>query len=385
MVTHEPSLASRAPDRIVPRRPPTAGPGPDSPVARMARPVSVAPAPVVRLSGVSRRFGAVLALDDVSLQVGHGEVLGIIGRSGAGKSTLLRCLNGLERPDAGEVRFEGHDLTRLGERALQPLRRRIGMVFQHFNLLSARTVAQNVALPLRIAGVARTARAARVGELLDLVGLPDKADAYPAQLSGGQKQRVGIARALAGGPSLLLCDEATSALDPETTRAILALLHDINRRLGLSIVLITHEMSVIRAIADTVAVMEAGRVVEHGPVGEVLGTPRHPLTRRLLAGSRPELPSALRERLRARPQLDGRAVLQVDVRGAQAREPFIAGLSQRLGIPAVLLHGGIEVLRDEPAGRLFLGVASGHAEAACRFLAERATAAEVLGHVGADG
>ena len=385
MVTHEPSLASRAPDRIVPRRPPTAGPGPDSPVARMARPVSVAPAPVVRLSGVSRRFGAVLALDDVSLQVGHGEVLGIIGRSGAGKSTLLRCLNGLERPDAGEVRFEGHDLTRLGERALQPLRRRIGMVFQHFNLLSARTVAQNVALPLRIAGVARTARAARVGELLDLVGLPDKADAYPAQLSGGQKQRVGIARALAGGPSLLLCDEATSALDPETTRAILALLHDINRRLGLSIVLITHEMSVIRAIADTVAVMEAGRVVEHGPVGEVLGAPRHPLTRRLLAGSRPELPSALRERLRDRPQPGGRAVLQVDVRGAQAREPFIAGLSQRLGVPAVLLHGGIEVLRDEPAGRLFLGVASGHAEAACRFLAERATAAEVLGHVGADG
>ncbi len=385
MVTHEPSLASRAPDRIVPRRPPTAGPGPDSPVARMARPVSVAPAPVVRLSGVSRRFGAVLALDDVSLQVGHGEVLGIIGRSGAGKSTLLRCLNGLERPDAGEVRFEGHDLTRLGERALQPLRRRIGMVFQHFNLLSARTVAQNVALPLRIAGVARTARAARVGELLDLVGLPDKADAYPAQLSGGQKQRVGIARALAGGPSLLLCDEATSALDPETTRAILALLHDINRRLGLSIVLITHEMSVIRAIADTVAVMEAGRVVEHGPVGEVLGTPRHPLTRRLLAGSRPELPSALRERLRDRPQPGGRAVLQVDVRGAQTREPFIAGLSQHLGIPAVLLHGGIEVLRDEPAGRLFLGVASGHAEAACRFLAERATAAEVLGHVGADG
>ncbi len=340
--------------------------------------------PVLFLDGVSRRFGEVLALDGVSLQVGRGEVLGIIGRSGAGKSTLIRCLNGLERPDSGKVEFEGQDLSRLGERGLQPLRRRIGMVFQHFNLLSARTVAQNVALPLRIAGVARGARAARVRELLELVGLPDKADAYPAQLSGGQKQRVGIARALAAGPSLLLCDEATSALDPETTRAILALLRDIRRRLGLSIVLITHEMSVVRAIADTVAVMEAGRIVERGPVDEVLAAPRHPLTRRLLAGTRPELPAALHERLRDRPHPGGRAVLQVDVRGAQAGRPFIACLFQQFGIPAALLHGGIEVVRDEPAGRLFLAVASQDAQAACRFLAPRVAAVEVLGHVAAD-
>lgn len=355
--------------------------GPDTAVARVP---TALPGPVLRMDGVSRRFGEVMALDGVSLQVGRGEVLSIIGHSGAGKSTLIRCLNGLERADAGRVEFEGHDLSRLDERALQPLRRRIGMVFQHFNLLSARTVAQNVALPLRIGGIARKPRAARVGELLDLVGLSDKAGAYPTQLSGGQRQRVGIARALAAGPSLLLCDEATSALDPETTSAILALLRDINRRLDLSIVLITHEMSVVRAIADTVAIMEAGRIVELGPVGEVLAAPRHLLTRRLLAGTRPELPSPLYERLRDDPHPGGKAVLQVDVRGAQAGEPFIADLFRQVGIPATLLHGGVEAVRDEPVGRLFLAVASQDAQVACGFLAARVAAVEVLGHVAAD-
>ncbi len=376
-----------APDRHMPSpgafpRPVQERNGPDTAVVRVP---TALPGPVLRVDGVSRRFGEVRALDGVSLQVGRGEVLGIIGRSGAGKSTLIRCLNGLERPDAGRVEFEGHDLSRLDERALQPLRRRIGMVFQHFNLLSARTVAQNVTLPLRIGGIARKARATRVRELLDLVGLPDKAGAYPTQLSGGQRQRVGIARALAAGPSLLLCDEATSALDPETTRAILALLRDINRRLNLSIVLITHEMSVVRAIADTVAVMEAGRIVEQGPVGEVLAAPRHPLTQRLLAGTRPELPGPLHERLRDHPHPgSGKAVLQVDVRGAQAGEPFIAELFRQVGIPAALLHGGVEVMRDEPVGRLFLAVASQDAQVACGFLAARVAAVKVLGHVAAD-
>jgi D-methionine transport system ATP-binding protein len=188
--------------------------------------------PVLTLNALSKRFGPVVALDEVSLSVQPGEVLGIIGRSGAGKPTLIRCLNGLERADAGEVRFEGRDIGRLEERALQPVRRRIGMIFQHFNLLSAKTVAENVALPLRIAGWPRARRVTRVEEMLHLVGLGDKAGAYPSRLSGGQKQRVGIARALAPEPALLLSDEATSALDPETTLSILALLRDINRGWG---------------------------------------------------------------------------------------------------------------------------------------------------------
>jgi len=238
--------------------------------------------PLLRVTHVSRRFGAITALDGVSFTLDRGQVLGIIGRSGAGKSTLIRCLNGLERPDSGAVAIDGRDITGLSERQLQRERQRIGMIFQHFNLLSSRTVAENVALPLKLAGVRRAERRRRAAGLLDLVGLADKADVYPATLSGGQKQRVGIARALASEPALLLCDEATSALDPETTLAILALLKRINRALGLTIVLITHEMNVARRIADRVLVMERGRVVEEGPVRDVLIDPRAEETRILL-------------------------------------------------------------------------------------------------------
>jgi D-methionine transport system ATP-binding protein len=238
--------------------------------------------PLLRLSGVSRRFGSTAALHDVSFTLARGQVLGIIGRSGAGKSTLIRCLNGLERPDSGRIEIEGRDVSTLSESHWQKERRRIGMIFQHFNLLSSRTAIENVALPLKLAGVKRAERLRRAAELLDLVGLGDKADAYPAKLSGGQKQRVGIARALSSDPALLLCDEATSALDPETTVSILALLQKINRELGLTIVLITHEMNVARRIADRVLVLAAGRVVEEGPVQEVLRQPRAEETRILL-------------------------------------------------------------------------------------------------------
>ncbi|RUY89563.1 ATP-binding cassette domain-containing protein, partial [Mesorhizobium sp. M7A.F.Ca.CA.003.01.2.1] len=248
---------------------------------------------VVRLVDLKRHFGVTAALDGISLTVRKGEILGIIGRSGAGKSTLIRCLNGLERPDSGEVFIEGREISRLGERDLQPLRRRIGMIFQHFNLLSAKTVEDNVALPLKIEGRPKAERLKRAAELLDLVGLSEKAKAYPASLSGGQKQRVGIARALAARPALLLSDEATSALDPETTRSILALLKDINRQLGLTILLITHEMEVIRSIADRVALIDAGRIVEQGPVWSVFADPRSEITRSLLGAIRPQLPAEL--------------------------------------------------------------------------------------------
>ena len=244
--------------------------------------------PVVRLSGVSRRFGDIVALEDVSLEIRRGEILGIIGRSGAGKSTLIRCLNGLERPDSGQIEILGRDIVPMREGDLQRLRGRVGMIFQHFNLLSAKTVLGNVALPLKIAGMPRAERRRIATDLLGLVGLAAKADTFPAKLSGGQKQRVGIARALAADPALLLSDEATSALDPETTSQILDLLRDINRRLGLTIVLITHEMSVVRAIADRVIVLDRGRVVEQGNVGEVFANPAADVTRRLLAASRGE-------------------------------------------------------------------------------------------------
>ena len=336
-------------------------------------------AEIVALREVRKRFGAVAALDGVSLSVGAGEVLGIIGRSGAGKSTLIRCLNGLERPDSGEVRIEGRDITRLSERALQPVRRRIGMIFQHFNLLSAKTVAQNVALPLVIAGWPRAKREKRVAELLELVGLADKARAWPGTLSGGQKQRVGIARALAAEPVLLLSDEATSALDPETTASILELLGDINRRLGLTVVLITHEMSVVRAIADRVAVLAAGRVVEEGPLRQVFAMPATEITRRLLAELRPELPAALRARL---DEAGPTALLRVAVHGAQARTPLLGELGAALACEPVLLHGGIDHVGSEPVGTLFVGVPAGRGAAAAAFLAPRVTEVEVLGHVG---
>ena len=223
-----------------------------------------------------------LALDGISFNIARGEVFGIIGRSGAGKSTLLRTINMLERPDAGQVRIDGADIGALDEDGLVTLRRRIGMIFQHFNLLSAKTVFENVALPLRVAGVPRDAIAARVTELLDLVGLSDKTHVYPAKLSGGQKQRVGIARALVHRPEILLCDEATSALDPETTEQILALLRDINHRLALTVVLVTHDMAVIRDACDRVLVLDHGRVVEHGTVHHVFAAPQAEATLALL-------------------------------------------------------------------------------------------------------
>jgi len=240
---------------------------------------------MIRLVDVEKRYAGTggAALAGVSLEVVRGEVFGVIGQSGAGKSTLIRLINALERPTAGRVEVDGIDVAGLAPAALRVLRRRIGMIFQNFGLLSSRTVAANVAFPLKLADMPRAERDAKVAALLDRVGLTEHADKYPAQLSGGQKQRVGIARALATDPDILLCDEATSALDPETTRQVLALLRDLNRDLGLTIVLITHEMDVVRASCDRVAVLEQGRVVETGAVADIFAAPSHPATRRMLA------------------------------------------------------------------------------------------------------
>ena len=238
---------------------------------------------MIVVEGVSKTYadGQPAALDNVSLQIADGSIFGIVGRSGAGKSTLLRCLNLLERPTSGRILMDGQDLTRLTDKALRQQRQRIGMIFQGFNLLHSRNVADNVAVPLEIAGLPKAERAVRVEELLALVGLSDKAVAFPAQLSGGQKQRVGIARALAARPAYLLSDEATSALDPETTASILALLRDINRQLGVTIVLITHELEVVKAICDSAVSLAAGRVVESGTLLQLQADPSSRLGRSL--------------------------------------------------------------------------------------------------------
>lgn len=238
---------------------------------------------MIVVEGVSKTYadGQPAALDNVSLQIADGSIFGIVGRSGAGKSTLLRCLNLLERPTAGRILMDGQDLTQLSDKQLREQRQRIGMIFQGFNLLHSRNVADNVAVPLEIGKVPKAERAARVAELLALVGLSDKAQAFPSQLSGGQKQRVGIARALAARPAYLLSDEATSALDPETTDSILALLRDINRTLGVTIVLITHELEVVKAICDSAVSLADGRVVESGTLLQLQADPSSRLGRSL--------------------------------------------------------------------------------------------------------
>ncbi|WP_456026366.1 methionine ABC transporter ATP-binding protein [Pseudomonas capeferrum] len=238
---------------------------------------------MIVVEGVSKTYadGQPAALDNVSLRINDGSIFGIVGRSGAGKSTLLRCLNLLERPTSGRILLDGQDLTQLSDRQLREQRQRIGMIFQGFNLLHSRTVAGNVAVPLEIAKVPKVERAARVAELLALVGLSDKAEAFPSQLSGGQKQRVGIARALAARPAYLLSDEATSALDPQTTASILELLRDINRQLGVTIVLITHELEVVKAICDSAVSLADGRVVESGTLLQLQADPASHLGRSL--------------------------------------------------------------------------------------------------------
>lgn len=302
--------------------------------------------------------GEVPALQDITLDIAPGSIFGIIGRSGAGKSSLLRTINRLEQPSSGQVLIDGVDIGTLDEAGLVQLRRRVGMIFQHFNLLSAKTVFDNVALPLKVAGVPAAQITERVTELLALVGLQDKHHSYPSRLSGGQKQRVGIARALATGPEILLCDEATSALDPETTQAILQLLRDINRRLGITVILITHEMSVIREIADRVLVLEQGRIAELGEVWRVFGQPQHPATRALLAPLQHGIPDDLQQRLLDAPPAQGRfeQVLQLSYWGEDGLDPDFARIAAALGGTVRLLHGGIDRIQGHAQGQLVLAL-----------------------------
>ncbi|WP_225755760.1 methionine ABC transporter ATP-binding protein [Actinotalea sp. Marseille-Q4924] len=308
---------------------------------------------MVSLRGVSKVFdgpsGPVRAVDDVTLDVARGEVFGVIGYSGAGKSTLVRLINALEQPTAGEVVVDGTRLSGRPEREVRRARAGIGFIFQQFNLWRSRTVAGNIAYPLRVAGWPKQDREVRVAELLDFVGLADKARQYPEQLSGGQKQRVGIARALATSPSLLLADEATSALDPETTKDVLDLLARVNRELGVTIVVITHEMSVVSYLCDRVAVMESGRVVEVGDVYDLFSRPQAPVTRRFIG-------TALHDRprpdvvLRLRDRHPGRLVT-VGVQDAAGHAPLTDAFRAH-GVAGNVVFGGITEVGARALGSL---------------------------------
>lgn len=323
--------------------------------------------------------GDLTAVNDVNLDIRQGEIFGIIGYSGAGKSTMIRLLNGLEKPSTGSVTINGQEISKSTGAELRAMRQKISMIFQHFNLLWSRTVAENIEFPLEIAGVPKEERKKRVDELIELVGLFGRGNAYPSQLSGGQKQRVGIARALANNPEVLLCDEATSALDPETTDAILDLLLDINKRLNLTIVLITHEMHVIQKICDRVAVMEAGKVVEMGDVLQVFQSPQQKITKRFVSqiSGEDQTKEAIRELNKS--YRSGK-LIKVTFVGEQANEPVISHMMKQFAIDANIVHGSIQHTQSGPYGTLIVHLEGNvsDVQAAIQFLQDSNLQAEVV-------
>ncbi|CAI2441562.1 methionine ABC transporter ATP-binding protein [Serratia plymuthica] len=340
---------------------------------------------MIVLSNVCKTFdnaqGRVVAVDDVNLAVEAGQIYGIIGYSGAGKSTLIRLLNGLETPTSGSIEVDGFDIARAKGNQLRQARLKISMVFQHFNLLWSRTVSQNIAFSMQIAGVPKAQIKQRVAELVALVGLQGREDAYPSQLSGGQKQRVGIARALANNPGVLLCDEATSALDPQTTDSILELLLDINRKLNLTIVLITHEMHVVRKICHRVAVMENGRIVEEGPVIDVFTQPQQPITRQFVKQVSQYQETEENFNPLLAQHLPG-AIFKLTFVGMQTHQAVISDVIQRYRVTINILHGKISHTLNGSFGELYI-----HAEGndlqidnMLKLLKERDIAVEVIKH-----
>jgi D-methionine transport system ATP-binding protein len=293
---------------------------------------------------------AVEALKDINLTINKGEIYGIMGLSGAGKSSLIRCINMLESPTSGEILIDGVDITKLKGADLRNLRKKIGMIFQHFNLLMNSTVYENVAFPLRVSGVSEDKIRKRVDELLRVVDLSNKKDVYPSQLSGGQKQRVGIARALANNPDIILCDEATSALDPTTTESILSLLKSINREFGITIVVITHEMNVIKHLCDKVAVLENGIIVESGNVVDVFSDPKTETSKQFLKSMIAELP----EDILLDDNNHQEKILRLYFIGNNARQPIISHLVKKFDVDANIIAGSIERIQDSQVGNLLI-------------------------------
>jgi len=346
---------------------------------------------MITLKGVQKTYqtksGPVTALADINLEVKKGEIFGVIGRSGAGKSTLIRCVNLLERPSEGVVDIDGKDLLTLSNEALRQERHHIGMVFQHFNLLSSRTAFDNVAFPLELIGKSTAEIKERVQSLFALVGMEDRAQLYPDQLSGGQKQRVAIARALATEPKVLLCDEMTSALDPESTATILELMTRINSELQLTILLITHEMDVIKTVADKVAVLDAGRIVECTDVVSLFKNPQHEVAKRFVASTMKfELPTVLQRSLQSAYFEGSSALLKIQFVGQTAAEPIINELVKQHRVSANILHANLELLHHDMIGVMVLSL-NGKQSAmlkACQFLQQHDLDVEVLGYVNLD-
>ncbi|SQI42805.1 Methionine import ATP-binding protein MetN [Leminorella richardii] len=324
------------------------------------------------------------ALSGVSLHVPAGQIYGVIGESGAGKSTLIRCVNLLERPTSGQVLVDNQDLTNLPPSELTKARRQMGMIFQHFNLLSSRTVFGNVALPLELDSTPTDVRNKRVEELLALVGLSDKRDAYPANLSGGQKQRVAIARALASNPKVLLCDEATSALDPATTRSILELLKDINRRLGLTILLITHEMDVVKRICDQVAVISGGKLIEQDTVSAMFSHPKTPLAQQFIQSTlHLDIPDDYSERLKPEQQENTHPLLRLEFTGQSVDAPLLSEVARRYNINNNIISAQMDYAGGVKFGIMLTEIHGTKEDtaAAVTFLQEHHVKVEVLGYV----
>lgn len=326
---------------------------------------------MIEFSQVAKTFvlgkRRVEAVKDVSLTIQKGEIFGIIGFSGAGKSTLLRLVNLLESPSNGSIKIQGEDLSSFSAKEVRKLRRRIGMIFQNFNLFTSRTVAGNIAYPLKLAGKPKGEIKARVDELLQFVGLTDKANDYPEQLSGGQKQRVGIARALANSPDILICDEATSALDPDTTNEILRLLKKVNKDLGITILLITHEMNVIQTICDRVAVMENGEVIESGNVFETFTDPQHPTTKRFIQSVQQDRPSE--SLLHQWKQSGGKNLYRVIFKGELANRPLLSQISRKNNVDVNIVYGSVQELQEKFFGNLLVSF-EGEASAIDTVIAE---------------
>lgn len=313
---------------------------------------------MIELQHLTKRFatqgGTVVALNDINLTIQDGDVYGIIGMSGAGKSTLVRCINLLERPDSGKVLIGGRDITSLHGAELRRQRKKIGMIFQHFNLFASRTVLQNVIFPIRYSGLSRQQLKEKAMNLLELVGIADKAGAYPSELSGGQKQRAAIARALASDPEILLCDEATSALDPQTTESILKLLRSLNAKLGLTIVLITHQMNVVKSICTRTAVMENGKIVELGDVFEIFANPQQPVTRSFVdtTSCLSGINDLIEEESPVVQLNPGQRILRFRYLEKSACEALVSSISRRFSIDLNIVFGSIEIIGDHPIGGL---------------------------------
>jgi D-methionine transport system ATP-binding protein len=340
---------------------------------------------LISVRNVEKIYGsgdnAVHAIKNANFEVAKGEIFGVIGFSGAGKSSLIRCINLLERPSSGSVVVNGIDLTQLSANELRKARRKIGMIFQHFNLLSSSTVFDNVAAPLKLSNAPKDVIQKKVTELLEVVGLSHRAQAYPSQLSGGQKQRVAIARALANDPEILLCDEATSALDPQTTESILDLLLDINRKYNLTIMLITHEMHVVKKICDRVAVMEEGRIVEMGSVLDIFSRPQTNTTKNFIRNIfDDQLPSGFLERVQHAP---GSRIVRLTFIGENTEQPVLAELTEKFHLKPNIMFGHITQIKDTTFGYLVISM-NGEAavlDQALQYVEDRGIRTEVIHHV----